>query len=144
VLENLEQELVARATLLLQELTDTRYQLAVREGEYWVVDNWNAGEYRRVRTLSGGETFAASLAMALALSEKLSVGTTLGSLFLDEGFGTLDAETMESVTQVLESLRQQDRLIGVITHIPALAERLPTQVKLSKSLAGSTLTIEAF
>ncbi|RKZ77212.1 MAG: hypothetical protein DRR19_28125, partial [Candidatus Parabeggiatoa sp. nov. 1] len=67
----------------------------------------------------------------------------LGCLFLDEGFGTLDAETLESVTQILESLRQQDRLIGVITHIPALAERLPTQVKVYKSPEGSRLEVEA-
>ena len=145
LLEDLEEELVTRATVLLQTLTDSRYTLKrkPKNGEYWVEDNWNGGEMRRVRTLSGGETFATSLAMALALSEKLSMGVELGSLFLDEGFGTLDAETLESVTQILESLRQQDRLIGVITHIPALAERLPTQVKVHKSPQGSRLEVEA-
>ena len=96
-----------------------------------------------VRTLSGGETFATSLSMALALSEKLSMGVELGILFLDEGFGTLDADTLESVTQILESLRQQDRLIGVITHVRALGERLPTQVKVHKSPEGSRLLVEA-
>ncbi len=143
LLEHLEEELVTRATVMLWTLTDSRYALKRKDGGYWVEDHWNGGEIRRVQTLSGGEMFATSLAMALALSEKLSMGVELGCLFLDEGFGTLDAETLESVTQILESLRQQDRLIGVITHIPALAERLPTQVKVYKSPEGSRLEVEA-
>jgi DNA repair protein SbcC/Rad50 len=142
ILEHLEAELVGSATLILQELTENRYALQIQDGEYWVSDNWNGGEARRVRTLSGGETFATSLSMALALSEKLSQGAQLGSLFLDEGFGTLDAETLESVTQILESLRQQDRLIGVITHVRGLGERLPAQVKVYKSPQGSRIEIE--
>lgn len=142
ILEHLESELVGSATLILQELTENRYALKIQDGEYWVADNWNGGEARRVRTLSGGETFATSLSMALALSEKLSQGAQLGSLFLDEGFGTLDAETLESVTQILESLRQQDRLIGVITHVRGLGERLPAQVKVYKSPQGSRIEIE--
>ncbi len=142
ILEHLEAELVARTTLLLKELTESRYALQMQEGEYWVEDNWNGGELRRVRTLSGGETFATSLSMAIALSEKLSMGAELGSLFLDEGFGTLDSETLESVTQILESLRQQNRTIGVITHVKSLGERLPTQVKVFKSPQGSRLEVE--
>jgi exonuclease SbcC len=144
ILEHLQAELVACATERLKELTDSRYALRIQDGEYWVEDNWNGGDIRRVRTLSGGETFATSLSMALALSEKLSMGVELGSLFLDEGFGTLDAETLESVTQILRSLGQQDRLIGVITHIRALAEQLPTQIKVHKSPEGSRLVVEAF
>lgn len=143
ILEHFQVELVARATVLLKDLTDARYSLKIQDGEYCVEDNWNGGETRRIRTLSGGETFATSLSMALALSEKLSMGAELGSLFLDEGFGTLDSSTLESVAQILESLRQQDRLIGIITHIPALAERLPTQVKVRKSPEGSQLVIES-
>ncbi|MEG4318888.1 MULTISPECIES: SMC family ATPase [unclassified Microcoleus] len=142
ILEHLEAELVGSATLILEELTENRYKLKNQEGEYWVTDNWNGGEARRVRTLSGGETFATSLSMALALSEKLSQGAQLGSLFLDEGFGTLDAETLESVTQILESLRQRERLIGVITHVRGLGERLPAQVKVFKSPQGSRIEIE--
>ncbi len=142
ILEHLEAELVGSATIILQELTENRYKLQNQEGEYWVTDNWNGGEARRVRTLSGGETFATSLSMALALSEKLSQGAQLGSLFLDEGFGTLDTETLESVTQILESLRQRERLIGVITHVRGLGERLPAQVKVFKSPQGSRIEIE--
>ena len=139
ILDSLQQELANRASVLLQQLSDDRYILQIESGDYWVSDNWNGGEKRRVRTLSGGETFAASLSMALALSEKLSMGIELGSLFLDEGFGTLDSETLESVTQILESLRQGDRLIGVITHIQSLADRLPTQIHVRKSINGSEL-----
>jgi exonuclease SbcC len=143
ILEYLETELVTRATNVLQELTDSRYSLEIQDGDYWVADNWNGGDSRRVQTLSGGETFATSLSMALALSEKLSMGAELGSLFLDEGFGTLDAETLETVHQILESLRQQDKLIGVITHVKALGERLP-QVKVNKSPEGSKIEVEVF
>ena len=140
VIESLEKELVSRATGILRDLTDSRYSLLIQNGEYEVEDNWNGGESRHLRTLSGGETFAASLSMALALSEKLSMGVELGSLFLDEGFGTLDAQTLESVTQILVSLQQQNRLIGVITHIQALAEQLPSQVKVHNCITkGSTL-----
>jgi DNA repair protein SbcC/Rad50 len=139
ILDSLQQELANRASVLLQQLSEDRYILQIEGGDYWVSDNWNGGEKRRIRTLSGGETFAASLSMALALSEKLSMGIELGSLFLDEGFGTLDSDTLESVTQILESLRQQDRLIGVITHIQSLAERLPTQIHVRKSINGSEL-----
>ncbi|HEY9808609.1 MAG TPA: SMC family ATPase [Halomicronema sp.] len=142
ILEHLENELVKRATILLQNLTEERYVLKTQDGEYWVQDNWNGGEMRRVRTLSGGETFATSLSMALALSEKLAQGAQLGSLFLDEGFGTLDTETLENVTQILESLKQQSRLIGIITHISPLAERLPAQIKISKAPQGSNIKVE--
>ncbi len=139
ILDSLQQELANRASVLLQQLSDNRYILQIETGDYWVSDNWNGGEKRRVRTLSGGETFAASLSMALALSERLSMGIELGSLFLDEGFGTLDSDTLECVTQILESLRQQNRLIGVITHIQSLADRLPTQIHVRKSINGSEL-----
>jgi exonuclease SbcC len=139
ILDSLQQELANRASVLLQQLSDDRYILQIESGDYWVSDNWNGSEKRRVRTLSGGETFAASLSMALALSEKLSMGIELGSIFLDEGFGMLDSETLESVTQILESLRQSDRLIGVITHIQSLADRLPTQIHVRKSINGSEL-----
>jgi exonuclease SbcC len=139
ILDSLQQELANRASVLLQQLSEDRYILQIESGDYWVSDNWNGGEKRRVKTLSGGETFAASLSMALALSERLSMGIELGSLFLDEGFGTLDSETLESVTQILESLRQQDRLIGVITHIQSLADRLPAQIHIRKSINGSEL-----
>lgn len=138
LLQNFEQELVTQATVILRELTDRRYALKYENKEYYVEDNWNGGEIRRVQTLSGGETFAASLSLALALSEKLSGGTKLGSLFIDEGFGTLDTETLESVCNILQSLGQ-DRLVGVITHVPALGEQLGKQIRVEKFPEGSRI-----
>ncbi|HCF28770.1 MAG TPA: chromosome segregation protein SMC, partial [Cyanobacteria bacterium UBA11049] len=139
ILQHFERELVAQATVLLRELTEQRYALKYDEKEYYVEDRWSGGEARRVQTLSGGETFATSLSLALALSEKLSGGAKLGSLFIDEGFGTLDAETLESVCNILQSLGQQDRLVGVITHVPALGEQLGTQIKVEKLPEGSQI-----
>jgi exonuclease SbcC len=141
ILEHIETELVTRATNVLQDLTQSRYSLTIKDGDYYVKDDWNGGEVRRVQTLSGGETFATSLSMALALSEKLSMGAELGSLFLDEGFGTLDSETLDTVYNILQSLQQRDKLIGVITHVKALGELL-TQVRVYKAPSGSEIDIE--
>ncbi|BAZ08328.1 exonuclease SbcC [Calothrix sp. NIES-4071] len=141
ILEHIETELVTRATSVLQDLRQSRYSLTIKDGDYLVKDDWNGGEFRRVQTLSGGETFATSLSMALALSEKLSMGAELGSLFLDEGFGTLDSETLDTVYNILQSLQQRDKLIGVITHVKALGELL-TQVKVYKAPSGSQIDIE--
>ncbi len=139
ILKHFEQELVAQATVFLRELTEQRYALKYDDKEYYVEDNWNGGEPRRVQTLSGGETFATSLSLALALSEKLSRGAKLGSLFIDEGFGTLDSETLQSVSNILQSLGQQDKLVGVITHVLALGEELGTQIKIEKFPEGSRI-----
>jgi DNA repair protein SbcC/Rad50 len=144
ILEHLEKELVETANILLKDLTESRYALIIENKEYQVEDNWNGGERRSIKTLSGGETFGISLSMALALSEKLSMGVELGSLFIDEGFGTLDQGHLENVSQILESLKQKERLIGIITHIPALAERLPNQIKVHKSPSGSSFKIENY
>ncbi|MEH2280520.1 MAG: SMC family ATPase [Nostoc sp.] len=141
ILQHFERELVEQATVFLLELTEQRYALKYENKEYKVEDNWSCGETRRVQTLSGGETFATSLSLALALSEKLSRGAKLGSLFIDEGFGTLDAETLKSVSSILLSLGEQNRLVGVITHVPALGEELGTQIKVEKFLEGSRIVV---
>jgi exonuclease SbcC len=100
-----------------------------------------------VTTLSGGESFLASLALALALAEGLS-GLSHGrdrfaleSLFLDEGFGTLDAETLDVVLQGVENLSTTDRLVGIVSHIPELAERMPSRIEVRKAVGGSTVEI---
>lgn len=139
ILQNFQQELVEQATVFLKELTEHRYSLKYADKKYSVEDNWSGGEPRRIQTLSGGETFATSLSLALALSERLSRGAKLGSLFIDEGFGTLDAETLQSVSSILESLGNQDKLVGVITHVPALGEQLGTQIKVEKFPEGSRI-----
>ncbi|MDZ8032157.1 SMC family ATPase [Nostoc sp. DedSLP04] len=141
ILQHFERELVEQATVFLLELTEQRYALKYEKKDYKVEDNWSGGESRRVQTLSGGETFATSLSLALALSEKLSRGAKLGSLFIDEGFGTLDAETLQSVSNILLSLGKQERLVGVITHVPALGEELGTQIKVEKFLEGSRIVV---
>lgn len=113
-----------------------RYQLARSAGgelELSVIDTWQADVARDTQTLSGGESFLVSLALALALSDLVSSKTRIDSLFLDEGFGTLDAETLEVALDALDALNASGKMIGVISHIEALKERVPVQIKLSKS-----------
>lgn len=132
----------------LMQLSDRRYELGITENgqDFEVQDHWNADERRSVRTLSGGETFLASLALALALAESLpglSPGgrLTLDSIFLDEGFGSLDPEALDRAADALDALRMENRLVCVITHLHELAERLPAQVVVSKSETGSSISV---
>ncbi len=102
-------------------------------------------ELRTARTLSGGETFLASLALALALADRIAVlaahgAARLESIFLDEGFGTLDADTLDVVTTAIEELGASGRLVGVVSHVADLAERLPVRFEVSRS--GNASTIE--
>lgn len=135
LLERYQSGLLSRASELILSLSHNRYTLRLEEGDYFVFDRWTEA-LRPVRTLSGGESFMASLCLALSLSEHLSRGR-IGALFLDEGFGTLDAETLEQVAGVLEALPSQGRLVGIVTHVEALAERMPARLEVSKSPAGS-------
>ncbi len=133
--------LVTGASRILRELSGGQYDLAHDKGEFHVVDHADAGLRRGVRTLSGGETFQASLALALALSEQLaglsSTSASLESIMLDEGFGTLDTTTLDLVAATLENLAARgDRLVGVVTHVPALAERIPVRFEVSKDARG--------
>ncbi len=139
LLQEVESRLLQGAGQLLLDISDGRYRLALEAGDYVVQDLWNAGETRAVRTLSGGETFLASLALAIALSDYLAGNQILGALFLDEGFGTLDPQALESVAGALENLRTGGRMVGVITHIESLSERLPHHLLVSKSAAGSSV-----
>jgi exonuclease SbcC len=130
--------LVAGASEILRELSGGQYDLVHDKGDFAVVDHHDADLRRAVRTLSGGETFQASLALALALSEQLAgmstAATTLESIVLDEGFGTLDAATLETVAATLENLAARgDRMVGVVTHVPALAERIPVRYEVTKN-----------
>ncbi|GAB2957270.1 hypothetical protein GCM10027280_52520 [Micromonospora polyrhachis] len=129
--------LVEGASGILRELSAGQYELAHDKGEFFVVDHHDAGLRRAVRTLSGGETFQASLSLALALSEQLAgmstTSASLESIVLDEGFGTLDAATLDTVAATLESLAARgDRMVGVVTHVPALAERVPVRFEVRK------------
>lgn len=108
-----------------------RYLLQQKKDEVLsleVVDTWQADTVRDTKTLSGGESFLASLALALALSDLVSSQTSIDSLFLDEGFGTLDTQTLEMALDALDSLNAGGKMIGVISHVDALKERIATQV----------------
>ncbi len=112
-----------------------RYQLQRKteaELELEVVDTWQADAVRDTRTLSGGESFLVSLALALALSDLVSHKTQIDSLFLDEGFGTLDAQTLDIALDALDSLNATGKMIGVISHVDAMKERIPVQIKVKK------------
>jgi exonuclease SbcC len=100
--------------------------------ELLVVDTWQADALRDTRTLSGGESFLVSLALALALSDLVSHKTSIDSLFLDEGFGTLDAETLDTALDALDSLNASGKTIGVISHVEAMKDRIPVQIKVKK------------
>ena len=102
------------------------------ELELEVVDTWQADAVRDTRTLSGGESFLVSLALALALSDLVSHKTRIDSLFLDEGFGTLDAETLDIALDALDALNASGKTIGVISHVEAMKERIPVQIKVKK------------
>ncbi len=132
----------------LETLSQGRYALVCREQEFSVLDRWNGDSERSVRTLSGGESFLASLALALALAESLarlsaqgSAAETLDSLFLDEGFGSLDADTLDVAVQALDALQGGRRTVGVVTHIQELAERLPARVEVRRGENGATLRV---
>ncbi|WP_343553634.1 SbcC/MukB-like Walker B domain-containing protein [Pantoea sp.] len=112
-----------------------RYLLQRRvsdELELEVVDTWQADATRDTRTLSGGESFLVSLALALALSDLVSHKTRIESLFLDEGFGTLDAETLDTALDALDALNASGKTIGVISHVEAMKERIPVQIRVRK------------
>jgi exonuclease SbcC len=138
--------LAAMATEELRQLSSDRYSLgATEDGAFEVVDNDNAQERRSVATLSGGETFLASLALALALSGSVrdlagnAAAARLESMFIDEGFGSLDSETLDTAIQALERLSHRDRMIGVISHVGSLAEHIPAGLRVSKVGASSKI-----
>ncbi|MEU8055244.1 SMC family ATPase [Microbispora bryophytorum] len=139
--------LVAAASNTLRELSGGQYELALGDkGDIEVVDYAEAGMRRGVRTLSGGETFQAALALALALSSQVAglvaaAARSLDSIFLDEGFGTLDPATLDTVATTLERLASdQERMVGVVTHVPALADRVPVRFEITRDAKGSHLS----
>lgn len=130
--------MVSHANRQLEKMTD-RY-LLIRDDEQPlelnVVDNYQAGEIRSTKNLSGGESFIVSLTLALGLSQMASRKVRVDSLFLDEGFGTLDQESLDTALETLGSLQQDGKLIGVISHVPALKERISTQILVTPQSGG--------
>ncbi len=140
--------LIDLANLHLYKL-NRRYSLQLNQeykpGEelnFRLVDHYQAGEMRLVDTSSGGEKFLISLALALGLSDLASYNVSIGSLFIDEGFGTLDSNTLETVISTLETLKSQGKMIGIISHVDSLKERIPVQIQvLRKSNGVSSVAI---
>ena len=127
------------ANAQLEYLTSGRYQLKVESiGKLTVVDRWNANDERPVETLSGGESFLTSLALALALSELSRGRAQINSLFLDEGFGTLDSETLDVAIASLEGLQMQGRSIFLISHVGELTRRIPVRIAVERRGNGSS------
>lgn len=146
-------QVVAAANERLAGMTDRRYALEhtgrrgageTRGGlSLRVRDDWS-GESRDPVTLSGGETFVVSLALALGLADVISQeagGTELDTLFVDEGFGSLDADTLEDVMDTLDSLREGGRVVGVVSHVADMRDRIPVQLHVAKGRSGSTIAL---
>ncbi|GEM_PF-223634 len=124
----------------LNQLTD-RYRIKHMKtdqvDDLFVIDTYHGNAERSVKTLSGGETFLVSLSLALGLSDLAGKNTVIGSLFIDEGFGTLDQNTLDIALSALEKLQSEtNRTIGIISHVPALKERVTTQIELTKNASG--------
>ncbi len=132
--------MVSHANRQLEKMTD-RY-LLIRDKEQPlelnVVDNYQAGEIRSTKNLSGGESFIVSLTLALGLSQMASRKVRVDSLFLDEGFGTLDEEALEASLETLSGLHQDGKLIGIISHVSALKERIATQINIEPLSGGKS------
>ncbi|MFV0523702.1 MAG: SbcC/MukB-like Walker B domain-containing protein, partial [Acidimicrobiales bacterium] len=137
-------DMVARGTVRLFELSGGRYSLEAVAGSFAVRDHANADERRDVRTLSGGELFLASLSLALALADSIAElapvdAPRLDAIFLDEGFGTLDAETLDVLATAIEELSATGRLVVVVTHVRDLADRMPVRFEIRKGPDTSTV-----
>lgn len=153
VLAGYFEEILRAANLRLEKMTGGRYELSrleeISDGrskdnlELRVLDYYT-GKYRSVKTLSGGEAFKASLALALGMSDVIqsySGGIRADTLFIDEGFGSLDSESLEQACQTLMSLVEKDRLIGIISHVPELSEKIEKQIVVSKTNIGSSVRV---
>ncbi len=151
VLSERLRQVVAAANERLARMTGRRYSLEHTDdrgaGEQrgglslLVRDDWN-GIPRDPATLSGGETFVVSLALALGLADTVAHeagGTDIDTLFIDEGFGSLDADTLEDVMDTLDSLRDGGRVVGLVSHVPELRSRVTTQLEVLKGRDGSTV-----
>ena len=144
VLEDSFTKLVQGASGRLFTLSAERYSLTFQEDQILVVDHDNADETRISDTLSGGETFLTSLSLALELSRQVqdaAGAVNLDSLFIDEGFGTLDPDTLATVSETIQSLQVAGRMVGVITHIPELRAEFSQQIQVTRLQGSSTVRV---
>jgi exonuclease SbcC len=149
VLSLVEENLIVQTNEELQKLCQGRYEIvhqARGKGiipEFYILDKYREGGRRKVSTLSGGETFMVSLAMALALAEMTRGQAEIDSLFIDEGFGTLDQDSLEDVLDMLNQIQTRGLMVGIISHIKPLTNSLPVNLMLNKRQDGtSTLSIQ--
>ena len=144
-----------KANLRLMEMSGNRYELLRKRGERsdgrkkagldLEVFDGNTGRARPAATLSGGETFLASLSLALGLADvvqEYAGGVHLDAMFIDEGFGSLDSESLDLAMKTLQELKGQNRLIGLISHVGGLEERIPAKLRVTKTQTGSTAAFE--
>lgn len=148
------EQVAAAATARLQRMSAGRYTLVHSDARaggkraglgLHVVDAWTGTE-RDTATLSGGETFFVSLALALGLADVVTDeagGVRLDTLFIDEGFGSLDDQTLDEVLDVLDGLRERDRSVGIVSHVPDLRRRIPAQLEVVKHRAGSAVRLRS-
>lgn len=143
VLSLVEESLIIQTNEELQKLCQGRYEIVHQQGraklpEFYIMDKFREGELRKVTTLSGGETFMVSLAMALGLAEMTRGKAEIDSLFIDEGFGTLDEESLEDVVDMLKQIQTRGLMVGVISHIKALTHAMPVNLVVSKRADGTS------
>ena len=142
--------ILVRANTRLMAMTDGQYELERRRSaennrsqsglDLEVIDHYN-GSRRSVRTLSGGESFLASLALALGLSDEIQSaagGVQLDAMFIDEGFGSLDEETLHQAVRALSGLAESRRLVGIISHVSELKEQIDRQIVVTKDRSGGS------
>lgn len=149
VLSLVEENLIQQTNDELQKLCQGRYEIVHQTKsmkmtpEFFILDKFREGGKRKVSTLSGGETFMVSLAMALGLAEMTRGQAEIDSLFIDEGFGTLDQDSLEDVLDMLQQIQNRGLMVGVISHIKTLTSALPVNLVLQKKQDGtSTTTIQ--
>lgn len=139
VQKHMADNLLNLANQYLQKISG-RYYLRQRESEQGLAleieDTYQKNVRRMPKTLSGGESFVVSLALSLGLSELVNNGKSVDSLFLDEGFGNLDEESLYLVVATLKSLRQQGKIVGVISHVKGVRERIETKIEMTKRMDG--------
>jgi exonuclease SbcC len=142
ILTQIEKKLIKLTNKELKTLCGARYSIRLslsgNKPEYFIIDKLNQGLERKINTLSGGETFMVSLTMALALGELTRGNAQIDSFFIDEGFGTLDSESIEDVFETLINIQTTGKQIGIISHITDLTDRFENKIKLTKNKNGSS------
>lgn len=144
VLSMVEKMLISQTNVELSKLCDGRYLIVHKQSsarmapEFYIIDKFRGDESRKVSTLSGGETFMVSLAMAMALAELTRGNADLDSFFIDEGFGTLDQDSLEEALEMLQDIETRGKQIGLISHVKELTQRIPLNIHLHKNRLGNS------